>query len=72
LGELTEESINFRGNGGGIDESDYAVWKQHFGASVGEGSGGFRAAVPEPTVCMLVLPLIFASAASRRIFGRSF
>ena len=40
------------GNGGVVDDTDYALWKAHYGES-SAGSGGLAGAVPEPTGLLL-------------------
>ena len=71
LGDLTEEDINFSGNGlSGVDTADYTVWKQNYGNVLG-GSGGGLAhgmgqVVPEPGSLLLCL-LASAGAACIRI-----
>ena len=43
-------------NGNGIaDEEDFAYWREHFGESLGGGSGQGLASVPEPASLVLVV-----------------
>jgi GH35 family endo-1,4-beta-xylanase len=56
LGSPTEAGINYRGNGGGVDSTDFDLWRQQYGAVLTEGgSAAASGSVPEPTTCMLVL-----------------
>lgn len=48
---------------GSVDVDDFNVWKNHFGQSLGSGSGA--AAVPEPASCVVLLLAILAIVPAR-------
>lgn len=52
------------GNGGGIDISDYLVWKNAFGNTAGAGS--LVSNTPEPTSCLLLLTALLGVSRRRR------
>jgi hypothetical protein len=55
LGAAEGSLLNDNGNGGTIDDTDYALWKMHFGES-NLGAGGLAGgAVPEPGSLLLTL-----------------
>ena len=56
---------------GTVDNSDYDVWFQHFGQSLGAGAAfatSAAAAVPEPTAIALVVILLIGLALPSRLF----
>jgi Dockerin type I domain/PEP-CTERM motif len=67
LGATEGSLLNNNGNGGTIDETDYAIWKAHFGQSNGAGAGGGSVAVPEPGTCLLALVALGWLAGCRRL-----
>jgi hypothetical protein len=48
-------SLPFNDATPGVDQSDYDVWTQHFGATGGSGSGVSPSGVPEPSSLALLL-----------------
>lgn len=57
-----------KGLGRQFTQSDYSVWRAHFGQTAGSGAaGGTQAAVPEPRAGLLLIAVLFA-AVSRREF----
>jgi hypothetical protein len=55
LNDLDETDLNNNGNGGGVTDSDYTWWKQHYG-DTNPGAGGLAGGtIPEPTTFTLVL-----------------
>jgi hypothetical protein len=72
LGDANETNISNNGDGGGIEQSDYAWWKANYGNGNPPGAGGL-AAVPEPTSVALLLVSVSLCAfiRSRGHFGES-
>ncbi len=59
--------LNGNGNGGTIDQTDYALWKTHFGEMSGSGSGSlFASAVPEPSTLLMCLVSVLGLVGVRR------
>jgi hypothetical protein len=74
LGDPTEADIQNNGDGGGVTDSDYGWWKQHFGDLAGSGASIPQSAirnpqlavVPEPTTAGLVMVSLAALLPRRR------
>ena len=52
---------------GTVNQSDYNFWRSRFGMTSGAGSVAAVAAVPEPSVAMLVVPILAMLAVKRRL-----
>ncbi|MGD9635395.1 MAG: hypothetical protein AB7G28_23515 [Pirellulales bacterium] len=67
LGAADESALQGNGDGGGVAQSDYQLWKSKFGTVYG-GAGG-ASSVPEPGLACLALGLIPALVARPRRQG---
>jgi hypothetical protein len=67
LGSPEGSLLSNNGNGGTIDETDYALWKSQFGMSNGAGAGGLGvSSVPEPGSVLLTLLSLVGLVGFRR------
>jgi hypothetical protein len=68
LGDPTEASINYRGDGSnGVDDADFSFWKLHFGDSVEGSAGSLGGIVPEPAHIMMLIQILMTLSARRSI-----
>ena len=61
-GAADESALNYNGDGGGIGPSDYAVWRDNYGASIFD-SPSSPSVVPEPS-CLLMAVFLSITLAS--------
>jgi hypothetical protein len=53
-GDLNEANLHYNGDGGGIGDGDFLLWRQHYGQGPDAGGGGGMSAIPEPATGLMI------------------